>query len=462
MKKRLHKYAFCAFLTSFSVLSAFGQAPPNGDCGTVLNFDGTNDFVQLDKVSTFGNSSATIEVWVKVPEIGSGGLTANTRVGNIFSNYDTPTSVNFEIHNRGEVRFYWKRGEVDQRGTKDLRDNKWHHIAYVRDLDSSRTTVYVDGEVEFTAAVGSNVTFSVPHRIGADNRSTTGGVPFHGAIDELKVWSIAKTQADIINTMNSMSTGSEANLLSYYDFNDGERSSLLLDKASGENSGHLTNMDTIADWTKPDGSEHPRTFASFTETSCGNYNWNGVSLTSTGVYDQVISNAAGCDSIMTLDLTINDMPDNTVSVDGAELTSNAIGVNYLWIDCNNNNVSLADSGQTFKASSNGDFAVVVSSGVCMDSSDCIPVIITGSNNAFSETQVELYPNPTSGSFKIQLDNVYSGVSVNVIDMTGVSVKTESFTTTNNVEFDFNGDAGIYLVEINTGSGLNKHVKLVVK
>ncbi|MEZ4798732.1 MAG: hypothetical protein R2809_02920 [Flavobacteriales bacterium] len=45
-------------------------------------------------------------------------------------------------------------------------------------------------------------------------------------------------------------------------------------------------------------------------TLCSNqlpYNWNGVDFTAAGSYDVTLTSVAGCDSIATLNLTINDV-----------------------------------------------------------------------------------------------------------------------------------------------------------
>jgi gliding motility-associated-like protein len=47
------------------------------------------------------------------------------------------------------------------------------------------------------------------------------------------------------------------------------------------------------------------TFSTLTVTDCKNYTLNGQTYTTSGVYIQTLVNAAGCDSIITLNLTIN-------------------------------------------------------------------------------------------------------------------------------------------------------------
>ncbi len=62
-------------------------------------------------------------------------------------------------------------------------------------------------------------------------------------------------------------------------------------------------------------------------TACDSYTWNNVTYTESGEYTQTFTNAAGCDSVVTLHLTVNNTPstpllmvDNTVICDGGEVT----------------------------------------------------------------------------------------------------------------------------------------------
>ena len=44
---------------------------------------------------------------------------------------------------------------------------------------------------------------------------------------------------------------------------------------------------------------------SSSETACDSYVWDGVAYTVTGTYSNTYTNAVGCDSVHTLNLTIN-------------------------------------------------------------------------------------------------------------------------------------------------------------
>jgi hypothetical protein len=71
---------------------------------------------------------------------------------------------------------------------------------------------------------------------------------------------------------------------------------------------------------------------SFTEVACNSYLWNNTTYTSSGQYQQTLQNQNGCDSVVTLNLTINNS--NTGSF--TEVACNS----YFW-----NNLTYSTSGQ---------------------------------------------------------------------------------------------------------------------
>ena len=121
--------------------------------GSVLSayqFDGNDGFFEANQPITIGSSSNTLEFWVKIPKIGSAGLSSNERVGILFGDYNASPNANWEIHDDGQTRIHWNNGEIDTLGYKDLRDDKWHHLIFVRDLTENKFYSYVDGEPDIT------------------------------------------------------------------------------------------------------------------------------------------------------------------------------------------------------------------------------------------------------------------------------------------------------------------------
>jgi hypothetical protein len=175
-----------------------------GTLGGALAFDGDGDRITLPATLPVGSSSNTVAAWIKVPRAGTAGLTATERVGILLGNYPDSPNSNWEFHSAGQMRLWWNGGQIDLRGTTDLRDDAWHHVAWVRDKAANAGFLYVDGRLEATTATaGTDITFATLPQIGADNRAS--GVPyFHGLVDDLQVYSRALSEAEIKTIMKGI------------------------------------------------------------------------------------------------------------------------------------------------------------------------------------------------------------------------------------------------------------------
>src|SRR5262249_12323028 len=102
-----------------------------------------------------------------------------------------------------------------------VNDGAWHHVALVASANTQ--SLFLDGTLVGTLAGTINHLDMVNNYIGVGQ---TGGWPagngsyfgFTGSIDEVRLWSIARTQTDIQNTRNSVLTGNEFGLVGYWRF----------------------------------------------------------------------------------------------------------------------------------------------------------------------------------------------------------------------------------------------------
>jgi hypothetical protein len=97
-------------------------------------------------------------------------------------------------------------------------DNQWHHVACT--YDGTNISLYVDGQIDnILAATGAVAANTSDMEIG---RNTDGGgtQPFMGTIDEVRIWNVARTPAQILAALGTVLTGNEAGLQAYYDFNN--------------------------------------------------------------------------------------------------------------------------------------------------------------------------------------------------------------------------------------------------
>jgi hypothetical protein len=191
-----------------------------------------------------------------------------------------------------------------------------------------------------------------------------------------------------------------------------------------------------------------------TVTECGSYTWtDGNTYTSSGSYTQVLQNAAGCDSTATLVLTINAIPVATATDNGdASITASA-GSSYEWIDCATNITITGATAQTFTATANGSYQVVVfSAGNCSDTSDCVVIDYIGINEIASNV-VSIYPNPTSDNVTISMKE--ASALVEILDGNGKLIR--STVIENGKEVDLSGlGMGVYVFRITTETNTTIH------
>jgi len=105
--------------------------------------------------------------------------------------------------------------------------------------------------------------------------------------------------------------------------------------------------------------------------SCGSYEWidgniyNSNNNTATFTYES----ANGCDSLVTLNLTVD--AEASVTTDNNTITAINTDGTYQWINCNNGNQIEGETNQTFTPNSSGNYAVQITQNECTNTSDCV-------------------------------------------------------------------------------------------
>ncbi|MBK8145117.1 MAG: BspA family leucine-rich repeat surface protein [Bacteroidetes bacterium] len=154
--------------------------------------------------------------------------------------------------------------------------------------------------------------------------------------------------------------------------------------------------------------------------TCTNYFFNGQTLTNSGTYYDTLMNANGCDSVITLNLMVN-TPNVAVTQTGANLTANAVGASYQWLQCNPYVAIPGEINQTFTATINGDYAVAITENNCTDTSACYPVIGIGFNEQDYSSTIRIFPNPTHHSLQITSDIAFQNASIHVMNILGETI-----------------------------------------
>jgi hypothetical protein len=207
---------------------------------------------------------------------------------------------------------------------------------------------------------------------------------------------------------------------------------------------------------------HPSYTSSIDATICGDesYLFDGEELTSSGEYVANLTTIFGCDSVVTLNLNKIDL-DNSVTVIDMSLEAEP-GFTYQWVDCNNDWLPIDDeTAQLFTPSEDGSYAVIVTSGVCVDTSTCNAIVGLGLGAYLAKDGIIIYPNPSNGQFTIDMGSIQENFMVTVYDMNGKVVFKEMYAETQKVNMSLNVATGIYGLELSTNSEIITTLKIAL-
>lgn len=183
-------------------------------------------------------------------------------------------------------------------------------------------------------------------------------------------------------------------------------------------------------------------------SACKPYLLNGQTYTKSGTYHQTMLNQAGCDSIITINLTIVNL-DITVTQSGDTLTANASGAAYQWIDCNNSMAFISGKNQqSFIATKNGKYAVIITQNSCSDTSNCLTVTKLIIDKSYLFNSFVVYPNPSNKVVKIRMQQPLNNGKIQILNSLGKTI--EQLNSQYGEEFTLNislFSEGVYFIVI---------------
>lgn len=200
-------------------------------------------------------------------------------------------------------------------------------------------------------------------------------------------------------------------------------------------------------------------------TACETYTWpiNGMTYTTSGTYTSAVGNLVGCDSVATLNLTITNstINPNVTQLNNFTLQAEETGATYQWVDCNNNFSPISGAtGQTFTASNNGNYAVIITLNGCSDTSECVNLNEVGLIESTFGSQLEVFPNPTNGELTISFGEMQTSIEATILDASGRIIEKIKAVDTKQVDVLLNGESGVYFLEVTNETGSNARVKLI--
>jgi len=221
-------------------------ASPCSAANTSLMFNGINDYV------TCGNSAnlqitrnLTIEAWVKPTSKSS----ICTIVGKKLEGTDTEKPgyalfINEYGTSNQKIGFESATSSPLLTTTGVINWDTWQHVA-VTVSNNTVGTIYLNGQPQTTAGSADISTANTAQDmlIGSLNNYFY----FSGQIDEVRIWNVARTQAEISQCKDLSLIGNESGLVAYYRFDEGSGTAVN-DSAGGDNSGQFSS--TSPGWSE--------------------------------------------------------------------------------------------------------------------------------------------------------------------------------------------------------------------
>lgn len=190
-------------LAVFDDTTVVGMTNINSN-GSALSFDGSGDYmgVTIDVSET----NYTAEMWFR----------SNSSGGGIYSVVGGGHDRHIYLNNGNICVRTYNAGTICTSGN-NYGDGQWHHVAHTFGGSVGGQKVYVDGllqasssksQSDFNTQTGINIGYSADYGY------------FNGEIDEVRIWNIARTQAEIVSTMNSQLSSNTPGLQAYWKFDN--------------------------------------------------------------------------------------------------------------------------------------------------------------------------------------------------------------------------------------------------
>ena len=206
------------------------QGPTTPQLGTGLAVDGTDAYASASGID-LNNTSFTVEFWGKQNDTG--------RLEYVINQGDPASAGGLQIGFDASNNFFVSFGGSTL--TTPTNDNNWHEWAVTFNSATGQRIIYRDGvpatsdTAKPIAITGSIPTFLI---------GKSGSFYFDGNVDEVRVWTVVRTQTDIQNNMDASSTDSTIGLLADWNFNEASGTTA----ADSSGNQHVATISGGATW----------------------------------------------------------------------------------------------------------------------------------------------------------------------------------------------------------------------
>ena len=212
-----------------------GQRP----FGTALKFDGVDDHVVIADAPSLRPTNLTLEGWVKFDADRSATILSKLMANG--NNGYSDNLISYQIsYQSGQLVSTMSNGSrfdyisIPWKPVIGL----WYHLALTFDDTTDTQTIYVNGVPVSIGMVTLSIAYAEhPFLIGA---GLSRNVTFPGAIDEVRIWNVARTGDQIRAEMFRIPSANEVGLIASYSFEESSNANVL-DNSGNGNHGAFTS-----------------------------------------------------------------------------------------------------------------------------------------------------------------------------------------------------------------------------
>ncbi|MGG9961758.1 LamG-like jellyroll fold domain-containing protein [Ferruginibacter sp. SUN106] len=218
--------------------------------GNAISFDGFDDGIEVTHNTVLNfPGNLTVDTWIKIAPTQNNAINPDNSIiekwGGSSGSIGYPFVIRFykATHSVGFARYNGvSSAGVD--GVTIVDDNKWHHVAAVK--NGTTLSLYIDGVLQGTVtdlADLTNINNTQSLNIGTRGPIAVTPNNITGSIDEIRIWNVGMTQAEIRDRMCHKITSADAlysNLVAYYNF-DESTGTTVFDGSTNANNGAMAN-----------------------------------------------------------------------------------------------------------------------------------------------------------------------------------------------------------------------------
>jgi len=187
------------------------------------------------------------------------------------------------------------------------------------------------------------------------------------------------------------------------------------------------------------------------------YTWNMAELTGQGgtvsppvtsTYTVTVSDHFGCSpGQASVTVQVKPLPDIGVSEVSGTLLSEQSDAAWQWLDCEEGWAALAnETGAAFTPAVSGRYAVRVDLSGCVDTSDCVELLVTALDQTIGPDALKVFPNPSRDIIRVVAPGGQGLGFLILSDLLGRPVRTAWLSPTGETTISLEGlPSGIYLL-----------------